>query len=77
MAKLVCACGYTAEVLHTPAGYYVGTVDPEEGPQCRCSGYYASKEEAEEALRYRTFDLVCDENIFCNGGWGCFPDLED
>lgn len=66
----VCRKGLPMRVLKSFAGYYIGTFD-EDGPNCRCSGYYKTEAEAEAALRALSFDRVCDENIFCHGGMGC------
>ena len=38
------------KVLKTPAGWYVGTWCTNCGPYSRESGYFSSKEEAQEAL---------------------------
>lgn len=49
-----CDCGTKMElrVLHSPAGYYIGTqCDTACGPWSRESGYYDTKEEAERALK--------------------------
>lgn len=35
-----CIKGYELKVFKSPAGYYVGTVDEEEIPNCKISGYY-------------------------------------
>lgn len=32
------------------AGYYIGTTCPECGPYDRCSGYFRTREQAQEAL---------------------------
>ena len=36
--------GLELEVLHSGAGYYIGTFHPEEGPTCRVSNYYPTEE---------------------------------
>jgi len=47
-----CECGFKMEleVLSTPAGYYLGYMCDECGPYSRETGYYKTKEEAEEEL---------------------------
>lgn len=42
--------GLDIQVLSSAAGYYLGTWSPELGPCTRDSGYYRTKEEAQEAL---------------------------
>jgi hypothetical protein len=43
------------QVLHSGAGYYVGTWCPNCGPYSRESGYYRTKEEAYKALLNNTY----------------------
>lgn len=50
------------QVLHSAAGYYVGTFD-EEGPYCRLTGYAQTKDDP-----ILNIERECDENQFCNGG---------
>lgn len=73
-----CVKNHDVEILKSNAGFYIGTtVENEEygflEPYCRISGYYRNKQEAEEAMKsikdnYR----ICNENMFCNEGRGCF-----
>ena len=74
MNKIVCTKGYEVQVLSCGAGYYIGTFDPEEGPNCRISnGYFKSREEGVHALASKSFANRCNaaENSFCHGGRGC------
>ena len=74
MKKFVCQKGLEVQVFASRAGAYIGTFiceGEDVGPNCRCSGYYKSKEAAEEALENRTFNRTCMENDFCHGGCGC------
>lgn len=68
-----CIKGKDIQVLRSAAGYYIGCYD-EEGPYCRISGYYGSREAAETALSTRTFNRFADEIDFCNQGCGCIPE---
>lgn len=62
-----CRKGHELQVLHSTAGHYVGTLDPEDGaPFCRITGY-ARKPEGLAG----TPERQCMENQFCNGGCGC------
>lgn len=76
MSDLVCRKGLILRVQTSGmCGYSIGTI-VEEGedqgmPNCRCSGYYKTKELAQKALDSRTFNRMCPENVFCNGGMGC------
>lgn len=66
-----CKQGYEIEVCESTAGYYMGTVDPDDGfPNCRITGYYKTPEEAAAALK-RGEIRRCIENDFCNNGRGC------
>ena len=72
--KFVCQKGLEVQVFSSYVGFYIGTFicDGEDvGPNCRCSGYYKTREQAEQALETRTFDRVCMENDMCHGGCGC------
>ena len=62
-----CTSGLKISVLRSGAGFYIGTMD-EEGPRCRLSRNYGKTRE-DKAM---DIDRVCDENMFCNGGCGCF-----
>lgn len=48
-----CSCGRRLElqVCRSAAGYYLGYFCPECGPWSRETGYYRTREEAEEELR--------------------------
>ncbi len=46
----------TNQVLSTPAGYYVGTLCQYCGPYSRESGYYRSRDEAQQALDSGAFE---------------------
>ena len=50
LAKNYCGVELPVQVLQTPAGYYLGTWHPQEGPYSRESGYFPTKEAAEAAL---------------------------
>ena len=72
--KFVCQKGLELNVYKSYAGYYIGTFiceGEDVGPNCRCSGYYKTREDAEHALETRTFNRVCMENDMCHGGRGC------
>lgn len=62
-----CRRGFTIEVLRSNAGYYVGTVDPDEGPRCRLSACYGTTCDDKRM----DCERFCDENDYCNGGLGC------
>lgn len=66
---LVCKKGYQVQLLKCPMGYYLGTVDPEIGPNCRISSGYACT--AEEVCALRPDREGAAENLFCSGGSGC------
>lgn len=44
-----CKTKIQLEVLHSPAGFYIGALC-QCGPYCRESGYYSTREIAEKAL---------------------------
>lgn len=71
-----CIKGKEISVHHSRAGWYIGCWD-EEGPYCRISGYYGSKEEAERHLELRSFWREADEIWFCNRGHGCLPEEDE
>lgn len=66
-----CIKGYEFVINGSAAGYYIGTIDNEGFPNCRCSGYYKTKEAVDSALESGLFDRTCEENLFCNGGKSC------
>lgn len=64
------------KIMKSNAGYYVGRGYMEgiiEVPGSRESGYYATKEEAEKAFDFNTFDRDCSENRFM---YETHPDLK-
>lgn len=66
-----CIKGYEIEVLKSAVGYYLGTLDEEGFPNCRISTKYTSnRNDAMKNLKYDRQDSF--ENMFCNGGCGCF-----
>ncbi len=70
--KNKCKQGLEVQVLHSAAGYYIGTVDEEDGfPNCRLSvEYYKTRELAQSALDNRTFiERESEEIMFCNGSF--------
>lgn len=75
--NMYCKKGHEIQVLNSAAGYYIGTVDKEDGSSyCRLTGYYKSWGLAEAQLRDRGVianTRNCVENEFCNGGSGCGP----
>lgn len=69
-----CNQGRELEVLRSPAGFYIGTF--EEGPYCRCSCYYKTREQAQKALETMSFFRDCEENYFCSAGMGCIKSAD-
>jgi hypothetical protein len=71
---MICNRALLVEVLQSGAGYYIGTMYKEPvtnfvEPNCRISGYFATKEEAEARLEDGKFERRdCVENQFC-GCW--------
>ena len=66
-----CIKGYEVQVLSSPAGFYLGTLDEDGLPNCRISTQYAkTREQAEDLMPDR--QVGCIENEWCNGGKGCF-----
>lgn len=66
-----CKKGYVIKILDCNAGFYIGTWDREEGPNCRLSArYYKTKEEAADLLKNGGWTTRSQsvENLFCNGG---------
>jgi|GEM_PF-2910290 len=68
---LKCNKGYEVKVLKSGAGYYVGTYAPQEGPNCRISGYFKSPTELTVGDLLLACTRICSENEFCNDGCGC------
>jgi hypothetical protein len=68
-----CIKGFDVKVLHSNAGYYIGTLDDMESPNCRVSvGYYRKEQDAQNALKNNSFaNRECMENRYCNGGGEC------
>lgn len=50
------------QVCRSNAGFYIGQLEPCGAPFDRLSGYYATREEAEKALRAGWPDRGADEN---------------
>ena len=67
-----CIKGYEIEVLHSAAGYYIGTFC-KDGPNCRVSNYYKTEKQAKVALDTATFGRYAAEIDFCNNGLSCIP----
>lgn len=71
-----CVKGLEIQVLRSGAGFYIGTVDTEEGyeqPNCRLSeAYFKTREAGEQALEKGFVVRMCMENQFCNGSNVCF-----
>ena len=65
-----CIKGYEVEPQRSAAGYYMGTVDEDQCPNCRISSSYAKT--AEEAKNLPLDRQNADENVFCNGCGRCF-----
>ena len=72
-----CSRGFELTVLHSAAGYYIGTEDFDgelrcDVPNCRISGYYATRDEALADLIHRNFIVRRSiENDFCSQGRPC------
>ena len=49
-ACMECGTALDIQVLFSAAGFYIGFFCPECGPYSRESGYYASREEADQTL---------------------------
>jgi len=56
-ASIVCDCGHKMklQVCHSGAGYYIGTICPNDGPYTRESIYYPTSEEAQARLVNKTW----------------------
>lgn len=73
----ICVKGHEVKILNSVAGYYIGTTELDDDskikcPYCRVSGYYKTKELAENALSKNEFvDRDAVEIMLCNGGEGC------
>lgn len=63
-----CVKGCTIEVLHSGAGYYLGTLDEEGLPNCRISTNYVKSREEDGKLFP---DRNSMENMYCCNGVGC------
>lgn len=68
-----CVKGFEVCPQRSAAGYYMGTFDPEEGPNCRLSSAYAKTAEEAKELPLDRQDAM--ENMFCNGCGNCFVEL--
>ena len=77
--KLICHKGFEIQVLRSGAGYYIGTVDSEDGsPYCRLSvNYYPTAAAAQKDLDSLSFEdrAYADEIRFCNEGRGCLQSI--
>lgn len=49
-----CGSKLEPQILHTPAGYYIGAQCDQCGPYCRASDYYPTREAAEADLKMYT-----------------------
>jgi hypothetical protein len=67
--------GKELSIHKTPAGWYIGVWD-EDGPRCRISTYYRTKEAAEKALKNKTF-FPDDSCVTCPGICECVPEEDD
>ena len=65
-----CIKGHEVQPLKSPAGYYMGCWDPEEGPVCRITTTYAKDAESAKKLPLDRMNNM--ENRFCNGCGNCF-----
>jgi len=66
-----CKKGFEIEVLMSPNGYYLGTRNEIEMPNCRISYYYPRQTLAEKALKEHFAVRNKLENRACSGG-NCF-----
>lgn len=66
---LICKKGYEIKPYKSNSGWYLGTFDPEEGPNCRLSQKNAATKE--EALQLDLNRCSAIENMFCAGPGGC------
>lgn len=65
-----CKEGYEVQALRSAAGYYLGTLDEDQCPNCRISNRYTrTAKEAENLIADR---MHAGENVFCNGNGNCF-----
>ncbi len=64
-----CSKGYELQALRSNM-IYIGTLDEDGLPNCRCSvEYYKTMEEAQKEIYNQTFKFRdCPENFYCNGG---------
>lgn len=65
-----CRKGFEIKVLKSNL-VYLGTVDEDGFPNCRCSDYFKDEKSAQDALKNGFKERQCMENSFCNGGVGC------
>ena len=66
---LKCCKGYEVAPQRSDAGFYMGTFDPQEGPNCRLSSQYAKTATDAEKLPLDRQNAM--ENRFCNGCGNC------
>lgn len=69
---MYCNKGKELQVLQSPAGYYIGTLDEDGFPNCRVSkDYYKERKTAEVELNQGSFIVRdCIENEFCGKLYG-------
>ena len=61
-----CKENLPVQVCSSQAGFYIGTMEPGQGPNCRISKYYGSAEQAARELQKMTFERrKCVENDWC------------
>ena len=70
MVGFKCKKGYKVEALRSGAGWYIGTLDPEDGcPMCRISRQYFKTEELAVKAIKEGFEIRnAMENEMCCGG---------
>ena len=72
-----CVKNIEIQVLHSGAGYYLGTMIMDEDmgcevPNCRVSSYFKNYEGAKNALDKNNFiEREAMENNYCSGGNYC------
>ena len=52
-----CSKDYELQVLHSNAGYYIGTLDEFGAPNCRLTNYYQSKDDASNDLDHKSYKV--------------------
>lgn len=66
-----CKQGYDVTAQRSPAGYFLGTFDPEEGPNCKLSSEYTLTSEDVVFLKPDRMYDSGNEIAFCNECKGC------